>query len=90
VWEECLARPCLDGARTRLRNRHTRAPESPDRHPRKLSPTPKDRRNEQTYLPHIALFIAERLDIGYDVLVEATAANSRRFFRLPPANTAPL
>ncbi|WP_223786776.1 TatD family hydrolase [Marinicella meishanensis] len=57
--------------------------DSPYLLPRNLQPKPKSRRNEPKYLPHIAQFIADRLHIGYDELVQATVRNSRHFFQLP-------
>jgi TatD DNase family protein len=57
--------------------------DSPYLLPRNLKPKPKSRRNEPKYLPHIAHFIAERLNIGYDELVQATVRNSHHFFHLP-------
>lgn len=51
--------------------------------PRTLKPTPKDRRNEPAFLPHIVEELAR--DRGEDVAATAalTTANARAFFRLP-------
>lgn len=53
--------------------------------PRTLKPTPKDRRNEPAFLPHIVQELAR--DRGEDVAVTAatTTATARAFFRLPEA-----
>ncbi|MFZ5658119.1 MAG: TatD family hydrolase [Pseudomonadota bacterium] len=51
--------------------------------PRTLKPTPKDRRNEPAFLPHIVEELAR--DRGEDVATTAAAATAtaRAFFRLP-------
>ena len=58
--------------------------DSPYLLPRNLQPKPKTRRNEPKYLPHIAAFVAQQLDIPTEQLIAATAENSRRFFNLAP------
>jgi len=57
--------------------------DSPYLLPRTLKPTPKDRRNEPAFLPHIVEELAR--DRGEDVAVTAasTTATARAFFRLP-------
>ncbi len=51
--------------------------------PRNLKPKPKGRRNEPQYLPHICRFIAQHLDLHYEVLAAQTTSNASRFFGLP-------
>ncbi len=50
--------------------------------PRDLEPRPSSRRNEPAYLPHIARVVAHLRGEPWDLLVNATSANARRFFRL--------
>jgi TatD DNase family protein len=51
--------------------------------PRDLKPTPKSRRNEPAFLPHIANTVAKRLGITTSILATHTTTNARRLFRLP-------
>lgn len=50
--------------------------------PRTLKPTPKDRRNEPAFLPHIAAELARDRGESVDVVATTTAATTRDFFRL--------
>ena len=50
--------------------------------PRNLKPKPKTRRNEPKYLPHIADFIAQQINLSVDELVDITTDNSKVFFNL--------
>lgn len=56
--------------------------DSPYLMPRNLKPKPKSRRNEPKYLPHIAYFIAEQLNLSVEELVNQTTQNSKRFFNI--------
>jgi len=51
--------------------------------PRNVQPSPKHRRNEPMYLPHICAEVA--LDRGEDAVITAAnaIATTRAFFRLP-------
>lgn len=51
--------------------------------PRDLTPKPSTRRNEPSYLPHIARTIAAARGESFDALAAATAATTRRVFHLP-------
>lgn len=51
--------------------------------PRDLQPTPKNRRNEPMWLPHIAGTVARQLGLPLAQLAEHTSANAKRLFRLP-------
>ena len=51
--------------------------------PRTLQPMPKDRRNEPAFLSHIAEELARDRGESVAAVMQATAANARRFFRLP-------
>jgi TatD DNase family protein len=57
--------------------------------PRSLKPTPKDRRNEPAFLPHIVAELAR--DRGEDVALTAarSTAAAEACFRLPPRCAAP-
>ena len=49
-----------------------------------LAPTPnRGKRNEPSFLPHTAQFLASLYGLSYDQLTEATSQNARRLFRLP-------
>jgi len=56
--------------------------DSPYLMPRNLKPKPKSRRNEPKYLPHIAAFIANQMNISYQQLVDQTTRNSQIFFNI--------
>ncbi len=56
--------------------------DSPYLIPRNLKPKPKTRRNEPKYLPHIADFIAQQINLSFDELVDRTADNSKVFFNI--------
>jgi len=56
--------------------------DSPYLMPRNLNPKPKSRRNEPKYLPHIAAFIAQQLDMSVDELTAITTDNSQTFFNI--------
>ena len=51
--------------------------------PRDLVPKPTSRRNEPSYLPHIARTIAAARGESLEALAAATAATTRRLFHLP-------
>ncbi|MCX7545685.1 TatD family hydrolase [Marinicella gelatinilytica] len=63
-------------------NRFLIETDSPYLMPRNLKPKPKSRRNEPKYLPHIADFIAQELNLDSDNFITHTVTNSRRLFRL--------
>ena len=49
-----------------------------------LAPTPnRGKRNEPSFLPHTAQFLASLYGLSYDQLTEVTSQNARRLFRLP-------
>ena len=50
--------------------------------PRTLKPSPRDRRNEPAFLPHIAAELARDRGESVDVVATTTAATTRDFFRL--------
>lgn len=50
--------------------------------PRDLTPAPKSRRNEPSYLRHIAIRVAELRHESADTLAAVTSANAARFFGL--------
>jgi TatD DNase family protein len=52
--------------------------------PRDLTPKPISRRNEPSYLPHIAAAIARARGESVEQLAAATTATARHFFRLKP------
>ena len=49
--------------------------------PRNLRDKPKNNRNEPSYLPHIALEIADLIEIDPEELAEITYKNSMNFFK---------
>ncbi|HWG70162.1 MAG TPA: TatD family hydrolase [Steroidobacteraceae bacterium] len=51
--------------------------------PRDLVPSPKSRRNEPCYLPHIARTVAALRGESLEALAAATTRNATRFFALP-------
>jgi TatD DNase family protein len=53
--------------------------------PRDLVPSPKSRRNEPCYLPHIARTVAALRGESLEELAAATTRNATRFFALPDA-----
>ena len=56
--------------------------------PRDLLPKPKSRRNEPSYLPHIARTIAQLRGETLDAVAESTTRNAGRFFGLEVAASA--
>ncbi len=56
--------------------------DSPYLLPRNLDPKPKTRRNEPKYLPHIAKFIAQQLNISYQELIALTKQNTQQCFNI--------
>lgn len=56
--------------------------DSPYLIPRNLDPKPKSRRNEPKFLPHIAAFIAEQMNMSADELAAITTENSQTFFNI--------
>ena len=50
--------------------------------PRDLTPTPRDRRNEPAFLPHIAARAAALLGVEPEALAAASTANAERLFGL--------
>lgn len=52
--------------------------------PRDLSPRPKSRRNEPSYLPHIARAVADARRESLDALAASTTHNAVKFFGLEP------
>jgi TatD DNase family protein len=52
--------------------------------PRTLKPMPKDRRNEPSFLPHIAEELARDRGESLETLAAATSATAKAFFRLDP------
>lgn len=53
--------------------------------PRDLAPKPKSRRNEPTYLPHVAAAVAAARGESLEQLAASTSANARNLFSLPAA-----
>lgn len=53
--------------------------------PRTLKPTPKDRRNEPAFLPHIVEELARDRGEALDVTAANATAATRAFFRMPAA-----
>lgn len=51
--------------------------------PRDLAPTPKNRRNEPKYLPHIVERLAALTGVSADAVAAASTANARQLFALP-------
>jgi TatD DNase family protein len=51
--------------------------------PGDLVPPPRGRRNEPAYLRHIAATLAHLLQVPLATLIDATATNALKFFRLP-------
>ena len=56
--------------------------DSPYLIPRNLDPKPKSRRNEPKYLPHIAKFIAQQINLSAAELAAITTDNSKTFFNI--------
>ncbi|VAW46159.1 Uncharacterized metal-dependent hydrolase YcfH, partial [hydrothermal vent metagenome] len=56
--------------------------DSPYLIPRNLKPKPKTRRNEPKYLPHIAAYIAQQINLSTEELVALTTENSKTFFNI--------
>lgn len=56
--------------------------DSPYLIPRNLDPKPKTRRNEPKYLPHIADFIAQQINLSTAELAAITTDNSKTFFNI--------
>ena len=52
--------------------------------PRDLKPSPRDRRNEPMYLPHVCRAVARFREQDEQQLAAQTTANACRFFKLPP------
>lgn len=57
--------------------------------PRTLQPRPQTRRNEPMYLPAVVAKIAAARNMPAAELAAHTAANTRRFFSLPPERVCP-
>jgi TatD DNase family protein len=57
--------------------------------PRDLAPKPASRRNEPSYLPHIARTIAAARNESLDSLAQSSTAAARRLFALPCAPETP-
>jgi TatD DNase family protein len=62
--------------------------DSPYLLPRDLVPHPKSRRNEPSYLPHIARTVAQLRSESFDAVAASTTRNAIQFFGLDAANTS--
>jgi TatD DNase family protein len=58
--------------------------------PRDLRPTPRNRRNEPSFLPHILRRVAEEMNRPIEAVAAATLANTEALFGLPAGNQSPL
>lgn len=82
ICDERRGKHLLDLVKNIPINRLLIETDSPYLMPRNLDPKPKSRRNEPKYLPHIATFIAQQLDMQVNDLAAITTENSRTFFNL--------
>ncbi|MGJ8663964.1 MAG: TatD family hydrolase [Marinicella sp.] len=82
ICDERRGQHLIDLVKNIPHNRLLIETDSPYLMPRNLKPKPKTRRNEPKYLPHIADFVAEHIQISSDELKAFTTHNSKIFFNL--------